>query len=58
MEQKTNINISTTSKDLDKLIASVQNDIAKLRAMTKDKNLLLERLHALRDEVNKDKGAE
>lgn len=58
MEQKTNINISTTSKDLDKLIVSVQNDIAKLRAMTKDKNLLLERLHALRDEVNKDKGAE
>lgn len=58
MEQKTNINISTTNKDLEKLIASVQSDIAKLRAMMKDKNLLLERLHALKDEVNKDKGAE
>ena len=58
MEQKTNINISTTLKDLDKMINSVLNDIVKLRAMTKDKNLLLERLRQLKDEICKDKGEE
>lgn len=56
MKQTSNINIVTTNKDLEKLIKSVQNDIAKLRAMISDKNLLLEKLQLLQEEIN-EKGA-
>lgn len=51
MKQTQKITISTTANDLEKVIKSVEQDIAKLRSSLADKQELLEKLNTLLDSV-------